>query len=405
MSGPFSFVATGAFDTQRPENRLTYVRTAAIFAYSASLTTSADREALLVLDHELTVRAANKGFYAMFRLAPEECIGQKVYQLGGRAWDERLRSLLETVLRGEPQADHFELIHDEKEGGRGVLWVSARLVPAADPTDATILLAIQDLTTGRTVEESLVAKSQELFILADLAGRSAHELNNLLTVIRMNADLIETGLAAAKLSTLESADIRLAVERAESITKKLLITSRRALPQPTGLDRDDGTVPLPGSPLKESDIERAERQQAQAEATRLREPRQGVATGRETILLVDDEKSLRKLAKRVLAAAGYRVLEASDGAVALRVAAEEVGEIDLVLTDVEMPTLGGRGMVDELHELSPGTRVLFMSGYTDNDILRRGINTSETNFLQKPFTAESLIAAVRATLTQPAIAP
>jgi FixJ family two-component response regulator len=62
-------------------------------------------------------------------------------------------------------------------------------------------------------------------------------------------------------------------------------------------------------------------------------------------------------------------------------------------------------MVDELLELSPGTRVLFMSGYTDNEILRRGINTSETNFLQKPFTAESLIAAVRATLTQPAIVP
>ena len=119
------------------------------------------------------------------------------------------------------------------------------------------------------------------------------------------------------------------------------------------------------------------------------------------ILLVDDEKALRKLGKRVLSAAGYRVLEASDGAMALRVAAEEVGEIDLVLTDVEMPTLGGRGMVDELHELSPGLRVLFMSGYTDNEILRRGIRTSATDFLQKPFTAESLCAAVRAVLNKP----
>ncbi|MGI8400388.1 MAG: response regulator, partial [Gemmatimonadaceae bacterium] len=372
---------------------------------SPQLPTSAEREALLVLDHELTVRAANRGFYSMFRLAPEECVGQKVYQLGGRAWDERLRSLLETVLSGEPQADHFELIHDEKEGGRGVLWVSARLMPADDPADATILLAIEDLTTGRTVEQSLLTKSQELFTLADLAGRSAHELNNLLTVIHMNADLIETALASAKKSTLEAADIRLAVERAQSITKKLLLTSRRVLPQPTGLDRSDGSVPLPGSPLKESDTERAEREEAQAQSGRLRGPREGVPAGHETILLVDDEKSLRKLANRVLSAAGYRVLEASDGAVALRVAAEEVGEVDLVLTDVEMPTLGGRGMVDELLELSPGTRVLFMSGYTDNEILRRGIRTSETNFLQKPFTAESLIAAVRATLTKPATAP
>ena len=104
----------------------------------------------------------------------------------------------------------------------------------------------------------------------------------------------------------------------------------------------------------------------------------------------------------MLSEAGYRVLEASDGAQALRIAAEEVGEIDLVLTDVEMPTLGGRGMVDELHELSPGLRVLFMSGYTDNEILRRGIRTSETEFLQKPFTAESLREAVRAVLSKPA---
>ena len=59
-------------------------------------------------------------------------------------------------------------------------------------------------------------------------------------------------------------------------------------------------------------------------------------------------------------------------------------------------------MVDELHELSPGLRVLFMSGYTDNEILRRGIRTSETEFLQKPFTAESLREAVRMVLSKPA---
>ena len=124
----------------------------------------------------------------------------------------------------------------------------------------------------------------------------------------------------------------------------------------------------------------------------------------ETILLVEDEKALRRLQVRILTDAGYRVLEAGDGAQALRIAAEEVGEIDLVVSDVEMPTLGGRGMVDELHELSPGLRVLFMSGYTDNEILRRGINTAETDFLRKPFTADGLCEAVRAALDKPATA-
>jgi CheY-like chemotaxis protein len=365
---------------------------------------SSPSEALLVLDPALNVRAANKAFYAMFRLAPAECVGHKVYQLGGRAWDEKLRAMLELVLRGEPQADHFELIHDEKEGGRGVLWVSARLVPSADPAEATVLLAIEDLSAGRPVEETLVVRTQELHTFADMAGRGAHELNNLLTVIRMNADILEAILTGAKLSAQEAVEIRVAGERAEAITKKLLLTSRRVLPQSTGLDRGFSAVPLPGSPLKESDGERVERESADANSSKVRRLKHGAPTGRETILLVDDEKALRKLGKRVLTEAGYHVLEASDGAMALRVVAEQVGEIDLVLTDVEMPTLGGRGMVDELHELSPGLRVLFMSGYTDNEILRRGIRKSDTEFLQKPFTAESLRSAVRAVLNKPSTA-
>ena len=213
-----------------------------------------------------------------------------------------------------------------------------------------------------------------------------------------------TSLGGAKLSTAEAAEIRTAAERAESITKQLLLASRRVLPQSTGLDRGPSSVPLPGSPLKESPGERAERESQEAKLSKVRRLRHGAPTGRETILLVDDEKSLRKLGKRVLTEAGYRVLEASDGAMALRISAEHVGEIDLVLTDVEMPTLGGRGMVDELHELSPGIRVLFMSGYTDNEILRRGIRTSEMEFLQKPFTADALRSAVRAVLSKPATA-
>jgi PAS domain S-box-containing protein len=366
------------------------------------ISTGSPNEALLVLDADLKVRAANKAFYSMFRLAPEECVGRKVYELGGRNWDQKLRSMLESVRLGEPQADHFELIHDAKEGGQAVLWLSARMVPAVDVTEQTILLAIEDLSAANSPEEMLAKRTEELNTFADLAGKAAHELNNLLTVIRMNSDLIEEGLKAAKLPTAEATDIRLAAERAEVLTKKLLLTSRRTLPQSTGLDRGVGTVPLPGSPLKESEAEIATRESQTAESVVVRKLTHGEHTGRETILLVDDEKSLRKLGKRVLSDAGYRVLEASDGAMALRVAAEEVGEIDLVVTDVEMPTLGGRGLVSELHELSPAIRVLFMSGYTDNEILRRGLRSAEAPFLQKPFTAESLRAAVRSVLATPA---
>ena len=118
----------------------------------------------------------------------------------------------------------------------------------------------------------------------------------------------------------------------------------------------------------------------------------------ETILLVEDEAAVRVLAKRILTQKGYRVLEAADGAIALRLAAGHVGEIDLVLTDVAMPNLGGRGMVEELRELSPGIRVLFMSGYPKDEVFpEKGIANS-TPYLQKPFTSETLFAEVRAAL-------
>jgi two-component system cell cycle sensor histidine kinase/response regulator CckA len=118
----------------------------------------------------------------------------------------------------------------------------------------------------------------------------------------------------------------------------------------------------------------------------------------ETILLVEDEEAVRSLAKRLLSQKGYRVLEASDGAIALRLAAGHVGEIDLVLTDVAMPNLGGRGMVEELRELSPDLRVLFMSGYLKEEVFPDKAAANRTPYLQKPFTGETLLTEVRAAL-------
>jgi len=348
-------------------------------------------EALLVLDSTLKVCAANRSFYELFRLAPEECIGQIVYELGGKAWDGKLRLMLEAVRSGGSRSDQFELIHDEQAAGHGVLWLSAKTLPTSTTGEASILLSIENLSAGRTIEESLLAARKELQAFAELASRSAHELNNVLTVMRMNAELLQPELAKHGAPVQEVQDIIVAAERAQILTKQLLVSSRRAYPQPTGLDRLEGTNGLPS----------AESTDETSAPTVQKASRSNEIPGGETVLLVEDEKALRRLTSRILGEAGYRVLEAADGAKALRIAADEVGEIDIVLTDVEMPTLGGRGMVAELNELSPGIRVLFMSGYTDNEILRRGIRTQETHFLQKPFTAEGLRAAVRAVLTQP----
>ncbi len=120
--------------------------------------------------------------------------------------------------------------------------------------------------------------------------------------------------------------------------------------------------------------------------------------GTETILLAEDEEGVRILAQRTLERRGYVVLVATNGANALRLAEEFSGRIDLVLTDVVMPELGGRALVERVRVRRPEVRVLYVSGYTDDEILRRGGLHHGTSFLQKPFTGADLATAVRRAL-------
>jgi two-component system cell cycle sensor histidine kinase/response regulator CckA len=120
--------------------------------------------------------------------------------------------------------------------------------------------------------------------------------------------------------------------------------------------------------------------------------------GHITVLLVEDDSKLRSMARRVLSGQAYRVVEALNGSDALRVAAQSRTRVDLVLTDVEMPTIGVRAMLRGLSELNPDIRVIFMSGYPDEDLLRRGFDKGQDPFLQKPFTGSELVAAVHDTL-------
>ncbi|HYC52807.1 MAG TPA: ATP-binding protein [Gemmatimonadaceae bacterium] len=122
------------------------------------------------------------------------------------------------------------------------------------------------------------------------------------------------------------------------------------------------------------------------------------SAGGETILLVEDEDTVRRLARRVLESQGYTVLEAINGVDALRIAADYAGVIDLLLSDVVMPELGGRLLAERLTTARPDTEVLFMSGYTDDDILRRGLLERGQRLIQKPFTATTLAHEVRTLL-------
>jgi two-component system cell cycle sensor histidine kinase/response regulator CckA len=123
-----------------------------------------------------------------------------------------------------------------------------------------------------------------------------------------------------------------------------------------------------------------------------------VFQGTETILLIEDEEMLRKLAQQTLTMYGYRVLDAANGESAVSLFEQHQGQIDLVLTDVIMPGLSGREVVDRLLKVRPELRVLFMSGYTDDAIVHQGVLDEAANFIQKPFAPDSLARKVREVL-------
>src|SRR5438477_7042753 len=120
--------------------------------------------------------------------------------------------------------------------------------------------------------------------------------------------------------------------------------------------------------------------------------------GSETVLLAEDEPAVRAIARQALERQGYTVLAAPSGADALALAAQHGATIDLLLTDVVMPGMSGRDLADRLTAQRPGIRVLYMSGYTDNAIVRHGMLEPGLAYLQKPFRPDALVRKVREVL-------
>jgi CheY-like chemotaxis protein len=132
---------------------------------------------------------------------------------------------------------------------------------------------------------------------------------------------------------------------------------------------------------------------SQAEAPQAAWPR-----GQDTILLVDDDDTIQLLVHRVLAASGYTVLDASTPVEALQIGLQYPHTIHLLLTDVVMPGMSGRELSDRLTPVRPGMKVLYMSGYTDDDLVSHSVQAEGRAFLPKPFTPQVLTSTVRAVL-------
>jgi CheY-like chemotaxis protein len=121
--------------------------------------------------------------------------------------------------------------------------------------------------------------------------------------------------------------------------------------------------------------------------------------GSETILLVEDDEGVRGLAKDTLEASGYTVLPVSNGQEALEISAHYPKPIDLVLTDVVMPGLGGRELAERIRQERPAIKVLFMSGYTDDLVLTHGVADGTAAFIEKPFAGPKLLGRIRKVLS------
>lgn len=126
-----------------------------------------------------------------------------------------------------------------------------------------------------------------------------------------------------------------------------------------------------------------------------REVEAAAPRGSGTVLVVEDEPAVRELVREFLEESGYRVLDAGGGPAAIELLQQHAGAIQLLLTDVIMPGMSGRELADRLTALRPGLKVLYMSGYTDNEIARQGVLEEGTHLLQKPFTRSALAAKVR----------
>ena len=488
---------------------------------------------LLLLDEEWRVRMANRAFYRTFQTAPLEAEGQSVFSLSGGGWDiPGLRNLLDGLIRDRKSLPDFEVErHFPGLGTRNLVLGGCYI----DHLKA-ILLAIDDVTDRKLAQKALrrseehLRQSQKMEAIGRLAGGIAHDFNNLLTAIVGYSSLLYDELAGNEAAKQQAFEIKLAGEKAASLTRQLLAFSRRQVLQPKVLDltaivedfdrmlrrlvgerievilecepslwqvradpgeigraimnlslnaRDampDGgvlTIKTVNMTLTEPDATIVELAPGRYVAMSVRDTGVGMddalrahifepffttkeigkgtglglATvlgiveqsggsvrcdsvpdrgteftivlpavsaavdaetlaagglagapgGSEVILLVEDEDVVRALVRQILETSGYVVLEARNGREGLALCDSHKGPIDLLVTDVVMPETGGRDLAAGVLKLRPAMKVMYMSGHTEDVVLKEGILRGAA-FLQKPFTPAGLARKVRESL-------
>jgi len=190
------------------------------------------REPLLVLDADLSVILANHSFYSTFQVTPEDTEGKLIYNLGNRQWDiPRLRELLEGILIKNTSFDDFEVEHRFETIGYKAMLLNARRIHQKDNRTRMILLAIEDITERRQIQERLLA-SERLATLGQFSGNISHELRNPLSVIDSSVYYLNTRLKNTDEKTQQHLDrIKSSVVSSTAIIESLLNLTRMEKPR------------------------------------------------------------------------------------------------------------------------------------------------------------------------------
>src|SRR5205823_303512 len=290
-----------------------------------------------------------------------------------------------------------------------------------------------------SVAQQQLLQAQKMEAVGRLAGGIAHDFNNLITVISGRSVMLMRELGPDHPSRRKIEIIQSTADRAADITRQLLAFSRKQLLAPKRLnvneqvramlpvlerllgeditvtflpDVDSGTVLADPAQIDQVLVNllvnardamphggRIElvtanvsltRDDLGAESQDAPGPNGSAAGGRETILIVEDEPDVSEFARDALVLYGYTVLSATSPNEALAIARRHRDDIDVVLTDVVMPGMSGRELATRIAEICPRARVAYMSGYTEDAIVRRGVHSAEIPFIAKPFTADGL---------------
>ena len=487
-------------------------------------------EVIFMTDREGVITFVNPEFTRLYGYTEQEVVGKttpRVLKSGSRS-PEEYASFWKAIL--DKRVGKEEWVNKTKDG-RLVNIENATNPILDEQGDITGFLAIQRDITERKVLEGQLRQAQKMEAVGRLAGGIAHDFNNLLTIIAGYSDMMLSRLAADDPLRAHVSEIRIAGDRAASLTRQLLAFSRQqvlapqvldlnavvanmdkmlrrligehidlvtvcekrlwhvkadpgqleqvimnlavnardAMPKGGKLTLETANVELDGayarahvavkpgryimlavsdtgcgmdsetqSHLFEPFFTTKERGKGTGlglstvygivkqsggnvwvyselgrgatfkvylpqvdeplEEPRPVEARAVPARATETVLVVEDEVSVRSLVRGVLESRGYRVLEACHGADALSISDQHGGPIHLLLTDVVMPEMSGRDLASRVMPRRPEIRVLYMSGYTDDAIVHNGVLDAGTAFLQKPFTPDALARKVREVL-------